>query len=162
MTEEKFQQICDSIIQGIESKEEYVQLCKDSWDFDNCKGLKKSEAQEIKNSFQLDFKLAGSEKMFYKDYHFGELQLRFMIPYGHGMMDCSYRVFKGMTDNSIPSFSYREIVKSVTSEFDNPEYTFPMNSNTEEFQKQLKTILNINEQILKVISFEIMNIKRSS
>jgi hypothetical protein len=41
MTEKGFQQICDSIIQGINNKEVYAQLCKDSWDFDHCKGLKK-------------------------------------------------------------------------------------------------------------------------
>ena len=161
MIEKEFHQLCNSIIQGINNKEEYVQLCKDSWDFDNCKGLKKTEAQEIKKDFGLDFKLAGTERMFYKDYHFDDLQLRFMIPYGHGMMDCSYRVFKGMTDNSIPSFSYREIVKSVTGEYDNHEYTFPMNTNADEFQKQLRVILNMNEQILKIISVETEKLKKN-
>lgn len=77
-----------------------------------------------------------------------------MIPYGHGMMDCSYRVFKGMTDNSIPSFSFREIVKSATGDYKNHEFTFPMHTNPEEFQDQLKVILNLNEQILEIISDE--------
>ena len=160
MTEKEFQQICNGIILGINHKDEYVQLCKDSWDFDRCKGLRKAEAQEIKKAFGLDFKIAGTDKMFYKDYHFAELQLRFMIPYGHGMMDCSYRVFKGMTDHSIPSFSYREIVHSVTGEYDDPEYTFPMFTNADEFQKLLTVILSMNEEILRIIGVEMVKLKK--
>lgn len=154
MTENDFQLIWNAILKGITNKKEYVQLCKNSWDFDNCKGLKKSEAQEVKKEYALDFKLAGREKMFFKDYYFGKLQLRFMIPYGHGMVDCSYRVFSGMTDNSFPTFSFRRIVQSITEDIENPEYTFPMNSSIEEFRKHLKFILNLNDQILQIIERE--------
>ena len=154
MTGLDFKQICDSILNKLENKAEYVQLCKNSWDFDNRKGLKKNEALEIKNQLELDFKLAGVERMFYKDYYFGNIQLRFMVPYGHGMIDCSYRVFSPMSDNSIPSFSYRQIVQSITGDFENNEQTFPMNTSTEEYKEILKFILRLNEKITKLFDHE--------
>jgi hypothetical protein len=66
-----------------------------------------------------------------------------------------------MTDKSIPSFSYRKIVQSVTGEYQKQEYTFPMFSNTDEFQEQLIKILNLNEHILKIINSETVKMKQN-
>ncbi len=147
MTGTDFNKICDSVLNRIQPKKDYVKLCEVPFDFDNRKGLIKKEALEIKKELDLDFKLAGTERMFYKDYFFDEIQLRFFIPYGHGMIDCSYRVFKGMTDNNIPSFSYGRIVESVKGISKSREFTFPKYSNIEEFKKALIFIIELNEQI---------------
>lgn len=154
MTENDFQIIYDLALNSLENKSEYVQLCEDSWDYDNCKGLKKSEALAIKNELKFDYKLADAEKMFYKDYYFGNIHLRFMIPYGHGMIDCSYRIFSPIKDNSIPSFSFRRIVQSVTGDFENYEKTFPMNTSVEEYKENLKFILKLNKSISRIFDKE--------
>ncbi|WP_027420015.1 hypothetical protein [Crocinitomix catalasitica] len=154
MIENDFQKICLSVLNGLDNKAEYVELCKKYWDFENRKGLSKKEATEVKDELELDFKLAGTEKRYYKDYFFGSIQLRFMIPYGHGMVDCSYRVFSPMSDNSIPSFSYRRIVQNITGDFENYELTFPMNKNIEEFKVNLKFILKLNEKIIDIFDSE--------
>jgi hypothetical protein len=158
MTEKDFQQICETILTRLDKKIEYAELCEKFWTSNNRKGLIKDEAKEIKKELNLDFKLAGTDRMFYKDYFWGNIQLRFMIPYGHGMIDCSYRVFSPMSDNSIPSFSYRQIVRSVTGEFDNYERTFPTNTNIEQYKEILKFILELNNKIIQLFEDEIYSL----
>ena len=159
MTDREFRNIINSVLEKLHSKEEYAELCEESWDFDNSKGLIKSVAKKIHNELDLDFKIAGTEKMFYKDYFFDTIQIRFMIPYGHGFLDCSYRVFKGMTDNSIPSFSFREIVEFVKGYDENQTYSFPMFKNKTDFTRILEIILRINDEILLILNDEISKLK---
>ena len=100
--------------------------------------------------------------MFYKDYHFGNIQLRFMVPYGHGMLDCSYRVFSTMSDNSIPSFSYRRIVQNITGDTKNYERTFPMSATIEEYKEYLRFILKLNEKIIKMFDNEFSKLNKKT
>ena len=159
MTEKEFRNIVNSVLEKLQTKEEYAELCEETWDFDNSKGLIKSVAKEIHEDLNLDFKIAGTEKMFYKDYFFDTIQIRFMIPYGYGFLDCSYRVFKGMTDNSIPSFSFRDIVEFVKGHDENQTYRFPMYTNKTDYIEILKTILKINDDIISLLGMEISNQK---
>ena len=156
MKKNEFEQLCISILSRLQNKKAYVELCKDTWDYENCKGLIKKEAQEVKKEFDLDFKLAGTERMFYKDYNFPNLELRFMIPYGHGMIDSSYRGFSE-SEKTFLDFSLRRVVKSVTGDFENPEFTFPMNTNLSEFKESLKFILDLNKEIIEIIENETLN-----
>ncbi|MCD8438388.1 hypothetical protein LNI90_11505 [Tenacibaculum dicentrarchi] len=156
MKKKEFEQLCVSILRRLHNKKAYVELCKNTWNFENCKGLIKKEAKEVKKEFDLDFKLAGTERMFYKDYNFPNLKLRFMIPYGCGMIDSSYRGFSE-SENTLLDFSLRRVVKSVTGDIENPEFTFPMSTNLSEFKESLKFILNVNEEIIEIIENETLN-----
>jgi len=157
MTEKDFKKICENVLSRLNHKSEYSKLCKDLSDFDNRKSLIKDNALEIIKEFELDFKISGSDKMFYKDYFFGDFQLRFMIPYGHGMVDCAYRVFRGMTDNSIPHFSYRSISECNKRHEDDYIMTFPIITSIEEYKTTLKLILQINEDFIKLFADELSN-----
>jgi hypothetical protein len=163
MTDLEFRNIVNSVLENLHSKEEYAELCEKSWDFDNAKGLIKSAAQEVHKELNLDFKIAGTDKMFYKDYFFDTIQIRFMIPYGYGFLDCSYRVFKGMTDNSIPSFSFRDIVEFEKGHDENQTYRFPMFKNKNDFTENLTIILRMNDDIILMLDEEIskLNLKNN-
>jgi hypothetical protein len=163
MTYIEFRNIVNSVLEKLHSKEEYAELCEESWDLDNAKGLIKIVALEIHKELNLDFKIAGTEKMFYKDYFFDTVQIRFMIPYGYGFLDCSYRVFKGMTDNSIQSFSFRDIVEFEKGHDENQKYRFPMFKNKNDFTENLTIILRMNDEIILLLNEEItkLNLKNN-
>jgi len=157
----EFESIINSVLDNLSSKEKYANLCKKSWNFDSAKGLIKNDAKEVKKELNLDFVIAGTEKMFYKDYFFDTIQIRFMVPYGYGFLDCAYRVFKGMSDESIPGFSFRDIVEFVKGHDENQTFRFPMFKNITDYKEILKVILEMNDEIILLLNEEIpkVNIK---
>ena len=159
MTIKTFNILCDKVLLNLKYKSEYKKLCKDLSDYDNHKNIIKKEALRIKKELKLDFNVAGSDKMFYKDYYFGDLQLRFMTSYGYGMIGSSYRVFKGMKDNSIPSFSYRKISESNKRHEEDYIMTYPIITNIEQYKTVLKLVLKINEDFIRLFAKEMSSIK---
>ena len=155
MTEKEIHKVFESITDKLCLKSKYAEVCKLQSDFDNCKGITKSQAKELKSKHNIDFKLSGKDRMFYQDYEIGKITIRLMVPYGHGMIDSSYRVFGGMTDNTFPSFSYRRLAESNKVKNDDHILTFPTNTSLEEFENILLLISDINEEIIKILKSEL-------
>lgn len=150
MIEKYINEVFTYVMKNLTFKEEYAHVCKHQSDLENCLGLTKSQAQELKSSLKIDLKIAGKEKMFYQDYTIQNLQIRLMIPYGHGMIDTSYRIFKGMIDSSFPTFTYRNIAEGNKQNEDDYIVTFPTNTTIEEYESTLMLILKMNEEILEL------------
>lgn len=155
MTEKEIYKAFESISEKLSLKSKYAEVCKLQSDFDNCMGLTKSQAKELKLKHNIEFKLSGKDRMFYQDYEIGKIIIRLMVPYGHGMIDSSYRVFGGMSDNTFPTFSYRRLVESNKVKNDDYILTFPTNTSLEEFENTFLLILDINKEILKILKSEL-------
>lgn len=151
MTEKEIYKVFDSISGKLSLKSKYAEVCKLQSDFDNCKGLTKSQAKELKVKHNIHLQLSGKDRMFYQDYDIGKITIRLMVPYGHGMVDSSYRVFEGMSDNSFPSYSYRQLVENNKVNKDDYILTFPTSTSLEEYENTLLLIIDVNEEILKIL-----------
>lgn len=97
LTEKEIYTVFELVSEKLSLKAKYAKVCKLQSDLDNCKGITKLQAKELKLKHNIDFKLSGKDRMFYKDYEIGKITIRLMVPYGHGMIDSSYRVFGGMS-----------------------------------------------------------------
>jgi len=159
MTSKTFREMCNKVLSNLTHKSKYAKLCKDLNDYDNCGSITKKEVLGIKKEFNLDFEIAGRDRMFYKDYYFEDIQLRFMTHYGTGMIDSTYRVFKGMTDKSIPSFSYRKISENNKRYEDDYVMTYPIVTNIDEYKITLKLILEINADFIRLFAKEVFSLK---
>ena len=148
MTGEELQNLFNGLISELTNKNEYADMCKDIWNYDAPKKIIKKEAEQIKKEFQLDFEISGNEGLFYKDYFIGGFQLRFIIVYKHGMIDPFYSVFKGLSDNSFPALTFREIVQQVRDVKGDPTFSFPIIGNIEDFKKVLALVIQINNTMI--------------
>ena len=155
LTEKEINKAFEKVLDKLKTKSKYAEVCKLQSDLDNCKSLTKLQANELKSKHQINLKVAGKDKMFYQDYKVGEIRLRLMIPYGHGMVDSSYRVFEGMTDNSFPTFSFRQFAEHNKLKENDYVFTFPTNINVEEYESTLLFILEMNDEILSILKSEL-------
>ena len=157
MTGDELQNILDEVTKELTNKNEYADLCKEMWNYDTPKRLIKKEAEQIKRELQLDFIVSGNEGLFYKDYIIGIFQIRFFIPYKHGMIDSFYRAFKGHSDNSFPTLTFREIVQQVRDVKVDPTFSFPIIGDMNDFKKALTLILDINNAIIDKLEKKLDN-----
>ena len=68
----------------------YKEICNTYTDFDNGKSFKKAEVQELLHNQNLDLEYSSKEKLFLKNYRVGDLNLRFVLSYNYGFIDCMY------------------------------------------------------------------------
>ncbi|MFZ6013964.1 MAG: hypothetical protein ACOYXT_26730 [Bacteroidota bacterium] len=148
MIGEELQDILNRLAVELDNKKEYANLCKEIWNYDVPKRIVKKEAEQIRNELQLDFEISGNEGLFYKDYFIGGIQIRFIIPYKYGMIDPFYRAFKGLSDNSFPTLTFREIVQQVRDVKSDPTFSFPIIGDIEDFKKVLTMLLEIDSTMI--------------
>tara|TARA_R110000868_G_scaffold409158_1_gene694216 strand:+ start:860 stop:1339 length:480 start_codon:yes stop_codon:yes gene_type:complete len=74
-------------LQTVNFTNRYIEICNSYPYYDERKNIKKAEIKQILDSENLDFKISGNENCFFKDYEFGDLNMRFLIGYKSGFID---------------------------------------------------------------------------
>lgn len=118
--------------------ERYIQICKSFNDFENGISLNKQAISEILSDADFDLKFSAREKLFYKDYNYKHLNLRFLLPYKYGFIDCMYAFWNEDNTERVRG-SFGTMSNLVDQEFSSKvDYKFPIAT----CEYELKEIIN--------------------
>ncbi len=129
----------------------YKEICNAYTDFDNGKSFKKGEVQELLQKLNIDLEYSSKEKLFLKNYRVGDLNLRFILSYNYGFIDCMYACW---TDNF--AFRLNEGLGGMAVMIDNNfedrvKYKFPIASSMADFEQILTTLFTLHMDFINKV-----------
>ncbi|MFZ1749261.1 MAG: hypothetical protein WAU01_03685 [Saprospiraceae bacterium] len=129
----------------------YKEICNAYTDFDNGKSFKKGEVQELLQENNLDLEFSSKEKLFLKNYRFGDLNLRFILSYNYGFIDCMYTCW---TDNF--DFRLNESLSGMAMLIDENfeskvKYKFPIATSSSDFEKIIEELSNLHIDFIESV-----------
>jgi hypothetical protein len=131
----------------------YKELCNAYKDFDNGKSFKKKEVQELLQKNNLVLEYSSKEKLFLKNYSFGEFNLRFILSYNYGFIDCMYAFWTLGHDFRL-SESLSGMAMLIENNFeDMVNYKFPIATSITDFEQILREINKLHIDFIKTIQY---------
>lgn len=129
----------------------YKEICNGYNDFANSKSFKKVEVQELVQKLNLDLEYSSKEKLFLKNYRFGDLNLRFILSYNYGFIDCMYACW---TDDF--SFRLNESFGGISIMIDNDfeegvNYKFPIATSLADFEQILIKLVKLHMDFIEEV-----------
>lgn len=136
------------VVQRVNFSKRYIDLCNRFADFDNGAKFTKQEVREVITRFDGDLNFSSREKLFLKDYLFGEIYMRIILSYNYGFIDCTYSFwtegYKERLNDSffgISSLQDKDVESKV-------KYKFPIATSTMDLEEIVGEILNINNDVV--------------
>ena len=111
------------------------------------------QALLLKNNFELEY--ASKEKLFLKNYRFGDLNLRFILSYNYGFIDCMYACW---TDNFVfrQNESLSGMAMLIDGNFENSvKYKFPIATSIEDMERILQELHPMHNDFISKIENKI-------
>lgn len=134
------------ILNNINFTNRYIVLCNRFSDYNNGLNFTKQEMLAIiDKSIQLEF--SSKEKVFFKDYLIKNFNVRFLLGYKYGFIDCRYWISEG--DETIMNGSFREIALMEDKEFNEKvSYRFPIATSIDDLKYILNKITSLNDEFI--------------
>ena len=126
----------------------YIDLCNSYSNFDNGKNIKKADIKSFLDKEGLQYKIAGSENCFYRDYDFEKFKLRFLVGYKHGFIDALYNFWND--DFSIRVLGgFKTYCEMTDPDFDQKvKYRFPISCSESMATEIILKVLELHERFL--------------
>lgn len=84
------EELIKEVLSKVNFSERFLEICKSYNDFDNGGSFKKQAITDILRDADFDLIYSSREKLFYKDYKYEHINLRYILPYKYGFIDCMY------------------------------------------------------------------------
>jgi len=136
------------VVQRVNFSKRYIDLCNRFADFDNGAKFTKEEVKEIIAKLNGDLKFSSREKLFLKDYLFDEVNMRIILSYNYGFIDCTYAFWTdGYKERLNDSFFGISLLQDEEVE-SKVNYKFPIATSTIDLEEIVGEILRINKDVV--------------
>jgi len=134
---------------NVNFSERYITICNKFTDFNNRKNFKKKELQEILTRMNSDLKYSSRESIFLKDYKFGNITVRIIVPFKSGLIDCTYAIWtEGFKERVNDSFFGIATIEKPDIESKVQGYKFPIATSVDELEIILKEIIELHNNFI--------------
>lgn len=144
--------IIKSCLIEISFEERYITLCNKFNDYENCKKVKNSEIKKILDDVEFPMKSVAKESIFIKDYNYEKFQLRFILPYKDGIIDCSDLYWD--EDNSIRIYGgFRMYIQEINPDIKKHiKYLSPIAISSETLKEIIKDLIHLHQDFIDCFS----------
>ncbi|QPH39444.1 hypothetical protein [Pedobacter endophyticus] len=146
--------IKDSLLE-ISFEERYIQLCNRFKDYDNCKNVKNSDLNKVLNEIGFSMESVPKESIFFKEYDYKYFRLRFILPYKHGIIDCSELYWN--ENNSIRIYGgFRSYIREINPDIKNQiQYLSPISTSERDLKVIVQILIELHVDFLNLFSQKI-------
>lgn len=139
------------ILTDIQFPERYRKLCNQFSDINKGISFRKFEISSVLDGSKADMEYSSKGKFFFKVYYFGQVNLRFILPYKYGFIDCMYIVWDTKSSNRIRGSFAAIALLSVPDFLDWIPNRFPIASSKSELEEIVTSLLYIHQDFLKAM-----------
>lgn len=144
-------------LRSVSFSERYIELCNSYNDFENGGSFKKQTISDILRDTDSQLKYSSREKLYFKDYKYKDINLRFVLPYKYGFIDCMYALWDDDNTERIRG-SFATLSSLIDPEFSSKvSHKFPIATCECELKDIINSLLVLHNNFVKMYEEKLMS-----